>query len=338
MELGGIYFFVNALTNVLSWLVAAALYSLYYPAGAAEPAYCVNVSTVVSMVNYSANVTGANSTGAPLLLHATEGTHSLHATADAAGVNMHARKIGDFPLFTIVVTLALALLVAVVGLALTIKREYLRTFVSLQTGCAHAQSYFLDNEGDDTARIEIFFCNERQWQAIRTRVREWVLGAYAAWKALMPSWFTTDLQARIPDEFMLAQFVHELNAQAPGGRRPTLQNMGLLRRVSHVAAVTAKDSSNSDGGLRVPAPAHLEPASPQVTPQIVEESMAIEERRMIDEAIAASLAEVERRELGGEVPERLFGSLSMAHRAPEFSDETDSEDYLTLPDENEESE
>jgi hypothetical protein len=252
---------------------------------------------------------------------------------NAAGVNMQASKIGDLPLFTIVVTLAVALLVAVVGLSLTIKREYLRTFVSLQTGCVHAQSYFLDNEGNDAKRIWIFFCNERQWRSIRKRVREWVLSMYVAWKALMPSWFTTDLQARIPDEFMPAEIVHELNTQAPGGRRPTLQNMGLLRRVSHAAAVTAEGSSNSDGGLRDPAPAHLEPASPQVTPQIVEESMAIEERRMIDAAIAASLAEVERREMGGEVPETLFGSLSKAHRAPDIED---YEDYQTLPDENEE--
>jgi hypothetical protein len=29
--LGGIYFFVNALMNVASWFVAAALYSLYFP-------------------------------------------------------------------------------------------------------------------------------------------------------------------------------------------------------------------------------------------------------------------------------------------------------------------
>jgi len=65
MELGGIYFFVNALMNVLSWVVAAALYSLYYPAGPVEPAHSFNVSTLASMVNYSANVTGADSTGAP---------------------------------------------------------------------------------------------------------------------------------------------------------------------------------------------------------------------------------------------------------------------------------
>ena len=52
----------------------------------------------------------------------------------------------------------------------------------------------------------------------------------------------------------------------------------------------------------------------------MDESMAIEERRMIDEAI------VERRETGGEVPDRLFESLSTAHRSPDVSDEDDYED------------
>ncbi len=211
----------------------------------------------MSTVNFSANVTGANFTGAPLLLHATERMHSLHATIDAAcvdaGVKMHSSKISDLTLFTIVTTLAVLLLVAVAGLSLTIKREYLRTFVSMQTGCAFTQSFFLVNEAHDAKRIEIFFHNARKWQAIRNRVREWVLGMYAVWKALMPSWFTTDLHARIPDEFMPAEVVQELNAQAPGGRRPTLQNMGLLRRVSQAAAVTAEESSNSDGGLHIPA-------------------------------------------------------------------------------------
>ncbi len=54
--------------NVLSWFVAAVLYSLHYPAGPAEPAHGFNgfnVSTLVSTVNFSANVTGANSAGAP---------------------------------------------------------------------------------------------------------------------------------------------------------------------------------------------------------------------------------------------------------------------------------
>jgi hypothetical protein len=146
-------------------------------------------------------------------------------------------QVDDFPLFLTVGMLAGLWLVAVISLALTINRKYLHTFVSLQTGCAFAQSYFLDSEGDDARRIQIFFSNARKWLSIRDRVRQWVLIVYAAWKALMPLWFTTDLQARIPDDFMPAHMVLDLNAQAPEGRRPTVQNMGLLRRVSHAAAV-----------------------------------------------------------------------------------------------------
>jgi hypothetical protein len=88
---------------------------------------------------------------------------------------MHASKIGDLPLFATVGALAAVWLITIVGLSLTIKREYLHTFVSLQTGHAFSQSYFLDNHGDDARRVRIFFSNEQHWQAIRDRVRQWVL-------------------------------------------------------------------------------------------------------------------------------------------------------------------
>jgi hypothetical protein len=155
---------------------------------------------------------------------------------------MHASKIGDLPLYATVGALAAVWLVAIVGLSFTIKREYLHTFVSLQTGYAVTQSIFLDHQGDDVRRVRIFFMNERHWQAIRDRVRQWVLSVYATWQALMPAFFTADLQARIPDDFMPAQVVQDLNAQSPNGRRPTLQNMGLVRRMSHAAPVDGASS------------------------------------------------------------------------------------------------
>jgi hypothetical protein len=172
---------------------------------------------------------------------------------------MHASKIGDLPLFATVGALAAVWLVAIVGLSLTIKRGYLHTFVSLQTGYAYTQSFFLDHQGDqgdDAKRVKIFFCNERHWQAIRDRMRQWVLSVYATWQALMPAFFTADLQSRIPDDFMPAQAVHDLNAQSPDGRRPTVQNMGLLRRVSHASPMDGA----SELDRRVPLP--REPPSP----------------------------------------------------------------------------
>ena len=62
LELGGIYFFVNALKSVASWFVAAALYSRYFVAGTTE----LGLVAGMNAANYSAfiNSTGANSTAA----------------------------------------------------------------------------------------------------------------------------------------------------------------------------------------------------------------------------------------------------------------------------------
>ena len=64
LELGGIYFFVNALKSVASWFVAAALYSRYFSAGTTELGLVADMN--VSTANYSGfrNSTGASSTGA----------------------------------------------------------------------------------------------------------------------------------------------------------------------------------------------------------------------------------------------------------------------------------
>jgi hypothetical protein len=176
---------------------------------------------------------------------------------------MHASKIGDLPLFATVGALAAVWLIAVVGLSLTIERKYLHTFTSLQTGYADSQSYFLDNQGNDARRVLIFFCNERHWQAIRDRVRQWVLSVYAAWQALVPAFFTADLQARIPDDFMPAQAVQDLNAQSRDGRRPTAQNMGLLRRMSHASPAVV--ASESDSAARRPSQLPIPPSVGTVT-------------------------------------------------------------------------
>jgi hypothetical protein len=181
---------------------------------------------------------------------------------------MHTSKIGDLPLFATVGALAGVWLIAVAGLSLTVKPEYLHTFVSLQTGYAYSQSYFLDNQGDDAKRVNIFFHNERHWRAIRDRVRQWVLSAYAAWQALAPAFFTADLQARIPDDFMPAQAVQDLNAQSPDGRRPTLQNMGLLRRMSHASPIDIASELDSDARRpsQLPGPPSVTTNSASVLP------------------------------------------------------------------------
>jgi hypothetical protein len=69
LELGGIYFFVNALKCVASWFVAAALYSRHFPAGTTElglvvgmNASAANYSAILNSTGRTGRVTGANLT------------------------------------------------------------------------------------------------------------------------------------------------------------------------------------------------------------------------------------------------------------------------------------
>jgi hypothetical protein len=61
----------------------------------------------------------------------------------------------------------------------------------------------------------------------------------------MPAWLTEDLKARIPDEFIPAQALHDMNAQAPGGRRLTVKEMGVLRRMPHAPPVPSAVSAEN---------------------------------------------------------------------------------------------
>jgi hypothetical protein len=82
-----------------------------------------------------------------------------------------------------------------------------------------------------------------------------VLRMYATWEALKPTWFTDATKAAIPDDFMPAEALRRESARAPGGRRPTVAEIGVLRRVSLAAGgsvtafVTNSETASSIGSL-----------------------------------------------------------------------------------------
>jgi hypothetical protein len=141
-------------------------------------------------------------------------------------------KIDPLTLLAAFGTLIVVWTMAVVGLWLTIKREYLHTFSSTQTGCSFSRGFVLGNEGNDAKRIRIFEFNERLWRSIRECVRQWALSMYATWEALKPTWFTDARKAAIPDDFIPGEALQNEIARAPSGRRPSVAEMGVLRRLS----------------------------------------------------------------------------------------------------------
>jgi hypothetical protein len=116
-DAGGAYYCFNAVMTHISCFVAAALYSAY--------------ATHVAPSNKSPVPVGGNYTGANSV---------VCAAADCATANES--KIDNLTLFAAVVTLSAVWAIAFAGLLLTMKREYVGSFVSLQTGCAYSRSHF----------------------------------------------------------------------------------------------------------------------------------------------------------------------------------------------------
>ncbi len=82
-------------------------------------------------------------------------------------------KISGLLLYGTVGALVAVWLVAFCAFLLIIKREYVRTFISLQSGSDYVVSSFRDNV-DEARRIRIFYANELMWESIRPAVRTWV--------------------------------------------------------------------------------------------------------------------------------------------------------------------
>jgi hypothetical protein len=119
-------------------------------------------------------------------------------------------------------------------LLLTMERKYVRTFFSTQTGGEYLMSQFLDNDGSDELRAEVFWYNQELWRPIRPQVQAWLHSHFRMWRRNKPVWFTDALVACIPTDMLPLRDAKRLSAQAPGGRRSTVHDAGasLTQRMS----------------------------------------------------------------------------------------------------------
>jgi hypothetical protein len=243
-ELGGAYYLLNTIMNQLSVFVAAFIYWQYYIPPTAAVDILRGVLNATATNSSASNISVANLTDASIA--DTIVSMANYTPAIASRVGSTAGKIDLITLVASVGTLFAVWALAALGVWLIMKPEYRRTFWSTQTGYAYSQSIFLDNEGNDTKRIEIFAMNERHWRAIRDRVRQWVLAMYAAWQALKPVWFTDVVKAQIPDAFIPTEALRRENAHAR-------QTVGRLRsRLSF--ALGAESDADRTSVISVPSP------------------------------------------------------------------------------------
>jgi hypothetical protein len=166
--------------------------------------------------------------------------HSDAQVAAFASVALYAAfyvgeaKLEVATLYAFVGTLTAVSFVSFGVLLLTIERKYVRTFFSTQTGGEYMTSLFLDNDGNDELRAEVFWYNQELWRPIRPQVQAWLHSRFRTWKRTKPAWFTDALVACIPTDMLPVRDAKRLSAQAPGGRRSTVHDAdaSLTQRMS----------------------------------------------------------------------------------------------------------
>jgi hypothetical protein len=102
----------------------------------------------------------------------------------------------------IMVVACAGMVVSYASLLVSMKREYLHTFISTKTGNESVQEEFTKNE-DDKQRFWILVDNRHRWEhKIGAEVKAWINERLPLWLEEPPEWFNDHKRSIIPDDFV----------------------------------------------------------------------------------------------------------------------------------------
>jgi hypothetical protein len=84
---------------------------------------------------------------------------------------------------------------------LTIEKKYWHTFWSTQRGKDVTLSYFLEGKSD-AEKIVIIKRSRHHWVSIEDQIKEWIGKNWAKWEEETPEWFTDQIKALVPVDFI----------------------------------------------------------------------------------------------------------------------------------------
>jgi hypothetical protein len=130
----------------------------------------------------------------------------------------------------IVGSLSAAWVVCFAVFLLLIKKEFLRTFFSFETGNEWAQKKLLVGK-TDLEKADMFTINKRKWERVEDVAKEWIQDNWFRWEEESPAWFTEAWKSNIPDDWLTPE---ELSRQklAGGGQRRRSSAFGVVGRMS----------------------------------------------------------------------------------------------------------
>jgi hypothetical protein len=117
---------------------------------------------------------------------------------------------------------------------LFMKKSYLSTFFSLQTGHAWVKAMFLECT-DDRQKIRTLRKNKKQWLSIRPDVKAWTLENWERWEEERPEWFNDAWKAGVDDDMIPPASLRALSGVGSERRRSSLGDvLGVGARVAPV--------------------------------------------------------------------------------------------------------
>ena len=178
-ELGGIYYSLSLLQGIIVSFVVVKMY--FYNNG--------------GIIIDEGGAEGTSGHG-----EAVENDHNFNFT-DSTVLDAAAIGLTEDSVMRVVGLLSLAWIASFAAMLRLMKREYLWTFVSFETGREWAMSFYLFGE-TDKVRSKTLKLNRMKWLAIEDKVKAWVQANWWEWKEARPKWFTDSLIAKIPDDFI----------------------------------------------------------------------------------------------------------------------------------------
>jgi hypothetical protein len=110
-----------------------------------------------------------------------------------------------------------------------IKPEYLFMWYDQKTCVQYIRAEHVGAETDEV-KMFIFTYHGAKWAHYKDEVREFTHANWARWKEEQPAWFTAEVVARVPDEYIPIAALASLNAAAHGGQRRR-SSLGLMESV-----------------------------------------------------------------------------------------------------------
>ena len=123
----------------------------------------------------------------------------------------------------IVVGLSSSWLIFFTCFLLIMKKSYLSTFFSLQTGHTWVKSFFVDGTTDEK-KMRTLLSNKKQWLSIRDDVKAWTLENWERWEEEKPAWFSDAWKAGLDDDMIPPESLRKLN----GGSKRRRSSLGDL--------------------------------------------------------------------------------------------------------------